>query len=61
MVVECSITKSHEIMQLFQDHKWLKTVIQFAFREKKGKVYVSEINNPEAAFLHMGFMIGQIF
>jgi len=56
MVVEYPIAKSNEIKQLFQDHKWLKTVIQFAFREKKGKVYVSDINNPEAAFLQIGFV-----
>jgi len=56
MVVEYPIANSNEIKQLFQDHKWLKTVIQFAFREKKGKVYVSDINNPEAAFLQIGFV-----
>jgi len=56
MVVEYPITKSNEIKQLFQDHKWLKTVIQFAFREKRGKVYVCDSNNPEAAFLQIGFI-----
>ena len=56
MVVEYPIAKSNEIKQLFQDHKWLKTVIQFAFREKRGKIYVSDINNPEAAFLQIGFI-----
>ncbi len=56
MVVEYPMAKSNEIEQLFQDHKWLKTVIQFAFREKRGKVYVSDIDNPEAAFLQIGFI-----
>ena len=56
MVSEYPITNVHDVEYLFQNHKWLKTVIHFAFRQKKGKVYVTDLNNPEVAFLHIGFV-----
>ncbi len=56
MAIELSISETNEIEYLFQEHKWLKTVIQYAFREKKGKVYVTDIDNPEVAFLQIGFL-----
>ncbi len=56
MVQEYPTTELHEVERLFEGHKWLKTVIQYAFREKRGKVYVSDINEPETAFLQIGFV-----
>ena len=56
MITEYPITELNSIEYLFQEHKWLKTVIQYAFREKKGKVFVNDVNNPEAAFLQIGFV-----
>jgi hypothetical protein len=56
MVEEYQLIEMNEIEHLIQEHKWLKTVIQYAFREKKGKVYVTDINDPEVAFLHLGFV-----
>lgn len=56
MVIELSISETNEIEHLFEEHRWLKTVIQYAFREEKGKVYVTDINNPEVAILQIGFV-----
>ncbi len=56
MAIEISISETNKIKHLFQEHRWLKTVIQYAFREKKGKVYVTDIDNPEVAFLQIGFV-----
>jgi len=56
MVIELSTSEANEIEHLFQEHRWLKTVIQYAFREEKGKVYVTDIDNPEVTFLQIGFV-----
>ena len=56
MAIELSISETKEIENLFQEHKWLKTVIHYAFREEKGKVYVTDLDNPEVAILQIGFV-----
>ena len=56
MVVEYPTSDLHKMEHLFQEHKWLRTVIQYAFREKKGKVFVDNLHEPEAAFLQVGFV-----
>ncbi len=56
MVLEFPTTELHEVEHLFEGHKWLNTVIQYALREKRGKVYVADIDEPDVAFLQIGFV-----
>lgn len=56
MVTEYSLAVTNDIEDLFHEHKWLRTVIHYAFHERKGKVFVTDTNNPEASFLQIGFV-----
>jgi len=56
MVEEYTDKDKQKVSFLFDSHTWLKTVIQFAFRDNAGRIIVDNIQNPEVGFLQIGFV-----